>query len=282
MATRDEDGQGMKTGMSASDPFREQGWQIIADVLSPAQAREATDRLWAAAAESRRRGVDTHMPVLDPNAHNVRVFNLLDIDPLFRDLIRHPVALERVRSLLGDTFLISNFTANIARPGARSMPLHSDQALVVPEPWAHPWAMNIIWCLTDTTFENGATLYLPGSHRAAERSQLPPDPLAKLKPFEAPAGSIVAMEGRLWHTSGANITADQDRALLFGYYSAAFLRPQVNWNATLSAQTQAGLDADMRRWLGLDATANVDLATGVFDAAPKAGAPASAALKVPA
>ena len=256
--------------MSGGDPLIEQGWRIIPDVLAPAQAREATDRLWAAAAESRRRGVDTHMPVLDPNVHNVRVFNLLDIDPLFRGLIRHPTALEIVRGLLGDTFLISNFTANIARPGARSMPLHSDQALVVPEPWVHPWALNIIWCLTDATFENGATLYLPRSHRVTERSRLPADPLSKMKPFEAKAGSIVAMDGRLWHTSGANITANQDRALLFGYYSAAFLRPQVNWNATLSPEVQAGLDPEMRRWLGLDAAANVDLATGVFDAAPKA------------
>ena len=30
------------------------------------------------------------------------------------------------------SFLISNFTANIARPGSRSMALHSDQALVMP------------------------------------------------------------------------------------------------------------------------------------------------------
>jgi ectoine hydroxylase-related dioxygenase (phytanoyl-CoA dioxygenase family) len=30
-----------------------------------------------------------------------------------------------------------------------------------------------------------------------------------LKPFEASAGSFIAMEGRLWHTSGANVTADQ-------------------------------------------------------------------------
>ena len=165
-----------------------------------------------------------------------------------------------VRSLLGEDFLISNFTANIARPGSRSMPLHSDQALVTPEPWLHPWAMNIIWCLTDVRFENGATLFLPGSHRFARRSELPPDPLSHMRPFEARAGSIIAMEGRVWHTSGANITQDEDRALLFGYYTTAFLRPQVNWNAALSPAVQASFAPDMRRWLGLDAEANVALA----------------------
>src|SRR5262249_2655123 len=155
------------------------------------------------------------------------------------ELIAHPAAVEMVRSLLGEPFLISNFTANIARPGSRSMALHSDQSLVVPEPWLAPGAMNIIWGLTDVTFENGATLFVPGSHRWTTRAEVPADADRRLKPFEAKAGDFVAMEGRLWHTSGANITADQDRALLFGYYTRPFLRPQVNWNAALSAATQA-------------------------------------------
>ena len=60
----------------------------------------------------------------------------------------------------------------------------------------------------------------------------------------------------MWHTSGANVTADQDRALLFGYYTKPFLRQQVNWNAGLSAETQAQLSPQMRGWLGLDVNAN--------------------------
>lgn len=244
--------------------LREEGWCVVEGALSPEATAQALERLWAAAAESERRGLATYMPALDPNASNVRVFNLLDIDPLFRDLIRHPTALRLVRSLLGEEFLISNFTANIARPGSKSMPVHSDQAIVVPAPWAHPWALNIIWALTDVRAENGATLFLPGSHRFTDRSQMPADPLPLMQPFGAPAGSIIAMEGRMWHTSGANVTADEDRALLFGYYTAPFLRPQVNHNVTLSAQTQASLDPPMRRWLGLEAEANVGLAPEVF------------------
>ena len=84
----------------------------------------------------------------------------------------------------------------------------------------------------------------------------------------APAGSIVVMDGRVWHTSGANITKDEDRALLFGYYSADFLRPQVNWNALLSDETQGSLDPWMRARLGLDATANVRVAAHVLGPRP--------------
>lgn len=241
---------------AAKAQLKQEGWCVLPNILDDPQSAVALGRLWAAADESRQRGIATHMPILDPNDSNVRVFYLLERDALFRDLIQHPVAIEMVRSLLGENFLISNFTANIAKPGARSMALHSDQSLVMPQPWIHPWAMNIIWCLTDVTPENGATLYIPGSHHWQTRADVPPNAHRLLRPFEAKAGSIIAMEGRLWHTSGANITADQDRALLFGYYSRTFLRPQVNWNVGLSPSTQAELSPQMRRWLGLELNAN--------------------------
>jgi ectoine hydroxylase-related dioxygenase (phytanoyl-CoA dioxygenase family) len=76
-----------------------------------------------------------------------------------------------------------------------------------------PWNLNVIWCLTDVYFENGATLYIPISHKWQTRADIPEEPEKLLIPFEAKAGSIVCMEGRLWHTSGANITKDVDRAL---------------------------------------------------------------------
>ena len=239
--------------------LKDEGWCVIPDVLDADRTREALDRLWAAAREFERRGGDTHMPVLDPNASNVRVFYLLELDAIFRELIQHPVAVEMVREVLGPEFLISNFTANIARPGSKSMALHSDQSLVVPEPWLRPWAVNIIWCLTDVSFENGATLFIPGSHEWTTRADVPPDADKRLRPFDAKAGSIVVMEGRMWHTSGANITADQDRALLFGYYTVPFLRPQVNWNAALSPETQGQLSPQMQEWLGLGVTANTGM-----------------------
>jgi fumagillin biosynthesis dioxygenase len=245
----------------AQSKLHEEGWCVVPDVLSAETTVEALARLWAAAAESERRGHSTFMPVLDPNANNVRVFYLLERDEIFRELIQHPVAVAMVQALLGERFLISNFTANIARPGSRSMALHSDQSLVVPEPWVQPWSLNVIWCLTDVTFENGATLFIPGSHRWRSRADVPADADRRLRPFEARAGSFVVMDGRIWHTSGANITADQDRALLFGYYTKPFLRPQVNWNACLSPETQASLSPQMRDWLGLEVDANTGEAT---------------------
>ena len=253
---------------AAKAQLQREGFAILPGVLDRERCEDVRTRLWRAAAESERRGSPTRNIGIDPNEHNVRVFNLIDLDPVFIELIQQALAVDIVRSLLGPGFLISNFTANIALPGSRSMQPHSDQSIVVPEPRLEPWSMNIIWCLSDTHAANGATLYLPMSHRIAWRRDVPEDPRAGMLPFEAPAGSIIAMDGRLWHTSGANVTGREERALLFGYYSRDFIRPQTNWNAALSPATTAALSGQMRAWLGLGPAANMSLAAPLAIRAP--------------
>ena len=140
------------------------------------------------------------------------------------------------------------------------MPLHSDQSFVAPQPWTQPWSVNIIWCLTDVHADNGATCFIPGSHYWRTRADVPADAASRLIPFEAKAGSFVVMDGRVWHTSGANVTADEERCMMFGHYSASFLRAQVNWNVALSEGVKAGLSESMRAWLGLDLIPNVPAA----------------------
>ncbi|MDY7099709.1 MAG: phytanoyl-CoA dioxygenase family protein [Actinomycetota bacterium] len=232
------------------------GFAVIGGVLDRSEVDAVVERLWAAAAESERRGIPTRIEGLDPNAANVRVFNLIDLDPVFGELIAHPVAEAVATALLGPDHIVSNFTANIARPGSESMVVHSDQSIVAPEPWLEPWSLNIIWCLCDVRRENGATRYAPGSQRYTTSADLPGDLAERMVPFEAPAGSIVAMEGRVWHTSGANVTDDEDRPLLFGYYTKPFVRPQWNFPVGLRPEVQQGFSPTMRYRLGLDLALN--------------------------
>ncbi len=233
------------------------GFAVVPGVLDAPTAAGVFQTLLAAADESERRGMATYAEGLDPNSANVRVWNLIDLDPVFAELIAHPVADAIVAGVLGPDYIISNFTANIARPGSGSMKIHSDQSLVMPEPWLGAHCMNIIWCLTDVRPENGATLHVPGSHRWTGAAEVPDDLAEQLVPFTAPAGSIVAMEGRVWHTSGCNVTADEQRGLLFGFYCQPFVRPQWNHSVGLSPAVQAAMSPVMRTRLGLDAWQNV-------------------------
>lgn len=241
---------------AAREHLREEGWCVIPDILTEEENSQVLSRLWAAKEASEKQGDPTRIEFLDPNESNVRVFYLMQLDKIFLDLIQHPTAIEMVKSVLGPEFLISNFTANIARPGSKSMGLHSDMSLVVPDPWKEIWALNVVWCLTDVYLENGATLYIPGSNKWVYESEVPKNAKKLLKPFTAKAGSILVMDGRVWHTSGKNIS-QEDRALLFGYYTVPFLRQQVNWNAKLDESTKQELSPDMKEWLGLNVNANL-------------------------
>ena len=237
--------------------LQDEGFCVITGVLSPDELERARAGLDRAVELTRQAMGAKHDARLDPNEANVRAYNLPAADPVFLDLLRHPAAMETVEELLGPHALVSNFTANIALPGSGSMKLHSDQALVVPPPWHHPWAMNVIWCLDDVHEANGATRYLPGSHRFRTLEEVPADAMERTLPFEAPAGSFIVMEGRLWHTSGRNVTADEQRRMLFAYYSSDFIRQQANWTVSLPPEVQAGMAAETRALFGLGPAGNV-------------------------
>ncbi|KAI1261690.1 hypothetical protein F5Y18DRAFT_440339 [Xylariaceae sp. FL1019] len=233
------------------------GWCRILSVLTPSEASTVLDILWEAAKTNESRGEATHLPFLDPNSSNARVLYLLELHEKFRDLILHSTAIEFVQPVLGPDHIISNFTANIARPGSGSMALHSDQSIVFPEPWHDISALNIVWCLTDVRQKNGATMYIPGSNRWTTRSEIPPDAPSRLKSFEAKAGDCLVIDGRLWHTSGKNTTEDEDRALLFAYYTKPFVRQQVNWSAKLDSELRESLSEKLKMRLGLGPQGNI-------------------------
>ena len=60
--------------------LKEEGYCIFENVLSAEQVTDVRRRLVRAAEESERRGMPTYIEGLDPNAQNVRVFNLMDLD----------------------------------------------------------------------------------------------------------------------------------------------------------------------------------------------------------
>jgi hypothetical protein len=93
---------------AAKKQLAEEGWCVVPNVISPEKTKQVLDRLWKAAEESRKRGVDTYMPQLDPNESNVRIFYLMELDEIFRELIQHPTAVEMVKEVLGENFLVRN------------------------------------------------------------------------------------------------------------------------------------------------------------------------------
>ncbi len=92
-----------------TDQLEEVGYAIVPGVLSDQESDALVQTLWNSSAEAERRGLPSYVPSLDPNPSNVRVFNLVDLDPVFGDLLAHPTATEIVASYLGEDYIISNF-----------------------------------------------------------------------------------------------------------------------------------------------------------------------------
>lgn len=212
--------------------LKEYGLCLIADALDATTLGRAREAVYRAAEDDRRRSREVKGFALDGNEHNQRVWNLLNRDPVFADLAEHPLAIHLVREILGWPALLSNISANITEPGADRGVAHADQVFV-PEPWPErPQGINVAWCLDDFTRENGATEVVVGSHRW-HRGPTEADAGVPMIPVEAPAGSVLAFESRIWHRSGANTSAGCRRAAVFPFYTTTVYRTQENWFLSL-------------------------------------------------
>jgi ectoine hydroxylase-related dioxygenase (phytanoyl-CoA dioxygenase family) len=204
------------------------GLCVLSDVLTGETLAAVRDALYRAADSDRRRGREVKFAGDYPDDNtNQRVWNLPSRDPVFLDLVEHPLALMFVREAIGWPALLSNISANITGPGGGEMFLHADQTYM-PQPWSGIQGVNVIWCVDDFTEENGATRVVPGSHQL-NRAPTAEDQVVGTVPLEAPAGAMVVMEGRVWHKTGNNRTPDHTRAGIFGWYTLPIYLPQENW-----------------------------------------------------
>jgi len=222
----------------AKRDIKHYGLCIFEDALTPDQLKRARDAFYHAADEDRRRGREKKFGLdYDDDDSNQRVWNLLSRDPIFSDLVEHPIALELVKSVLGWPCLLGNISGNLTGPGGGEMVLHADQ-IFVPTPWPdEPQGCNVAWCLDDFTEENGATRMAPMSHLR----HYPPgegDQTIDTVPMEAKAGSMVVFESRVWHKTGNNVTKDQRRAGAFAWYTKTIYRTQENWFLSLDPRVR--------------------------------------------
>ena len=173
-----------------------------------------------------------HVSELNLNGSLQRVWNLINKHRVFQELIQRSIILETMEELfdrdtLHNKFTLSSLQANIIGPGGAEQRLHTDTP--IPEPFP-PWMIqaNTVWLLDDFTENNGATWYLPGSHKFGtkprEHDQSRSD-LVQLKGIKK--GSVSIHSGYLWHKSGENRT-DKDRIVLLGSFAASYVRDLSN------------------------------------------------------
>ncbi|HUA29349.1 MAG TPA: phytanoyl-CoA dioxygenase family protein [Streptosporangiaceae bacterium] len=153
-----------------------------------------------------------------------RIYALFAKTRTFDQAAIHPLVLEVLGQVLGHYQLSAPVGISIG-PGEQAQILHRDDA-VYPLPQPSPTVVvNTMWPLDAFTSDNGATRFIPGSHRWAAGRQ--PSPDDEVETATLAPGSVMFYLGSLWHGGGANHT-DRPRLGVILEYVAAWLRPQEN------------------------------------------------------
>jgi ectoine hydroxylase-related dioxygenase (phytanoyl-CoA dioxygenase family) len=190
-----------------------------------------------------------------------RLANLIDYDEVFQRAVGLPKLLACVAQVLGPDFKLSSLNARSARPHSEwSQPLHCDTG-ALPDARGNS-VCNIIWMLDDFTPENGATRFVPGTHRSHRLPQdvlddpLAPHPDERL--LTGRRGTVVVMNAHLWHGGTANRTSGP-RLAMHSFYCRRDQPQQQYQRRLLRAETQARLSPELRWLLALDDPLNDEL-----------------------
>ena len=185
-----------------------------------------------------------------------RIFNLIARGPLFRELVINEPVLSGVEAVLGDGFLLSGTTSMHIGPGETEQLLHADDGMVsLPRP--HPATMvTTMWALTEFTEDNGATRFVPRSHKnPAILPQI--DDESEVVSAEMPAGSVMIFHASTWHGGGPNSTKGFERYGLSIQYVAGWCRQQQNLMLGTPRELAASYPRKLQELIGYSMYRNV-------------------------
>ena len=178
------------------------------------------------------------------------VANLVNKGRVFLDLVERPETDELAGFMLGRNFLISSITGGMFHGTTKEpQPLHRDQGYV-PATAAFPAACNLFWLLDDFTPASGSTHVVPGSHRWRPEYQIKPPPREMSVQVEAPAGSVFAWEGRIWHGLGVNTNGEPRRSVTT-FFCLPWMRQQENWGVSCLQEVLDDASPKLRARLGM-------------------------------
>jgi len=170
----------------------------------------------------------------------------------FWKLIAHPITLEVCDTLLREgsyenkeRYQLQSTQARTIRGIEEGQQLHIDSKIPGLQ---YSLAVVVGWALTDFTETNGATRFVPGSHR---RQTFPPQGHSEESEVIAtcPAGSMIIFTGGVWHGS-KNKTDETTRTGMFCTYSRWFMRQNYRISKAIPKAIRDKFNEDMTELSG--------------------------------
>jgi ectoine hydroxylase-related dioxygenase (phytanoyl-CoA dioxygenase family) len=251
------------------DAIATDGWTIVENAISP----ELVDAL----TEDLERLERVYEIVPSPNvfegANTLRVYNLLALGAVWREVPVHVHVLPIVEGVLDRGCLVSSLSSIRIQHGETPQPIHADDQLMPLTKPHGPTVCNSMWALTDFTAENGATRIIPGTH-LADHSPNYGEEYPSIA-AEMPKGSVLIWHGSLWHGGGANTTS-ADRIGIAMNYCAGWVRQQENQQLGIPVEVARTFSPRLRELVGysvynmLIGHINKHSPVEILDAAPDA------------
>jgi ectoine hydroxylase-related dioxygenase (phytanoyl-CoA dioxygenase family) len=183
-------------------------------------------------------------------SQTTRVTDFVNRGPDFDAIYVLPPLLEICRHIIGADFRLSSFHARTLRPQTSAGNWHVDVQRGSKE-----WPLvGFIFMIDAFTPDNGATRFVPGTHRWRKTPEdSMPDLRADYEGRElacGPAGSLLVFNGSVWHGHSANRT-DRPRRSLQGAFIPAAGAAATDFAARMSAETRRRLGPTAQSILGL-------------------------------
>ncbi len=244
--------------------IHEWGYCLIEDALSPAQNELIYHRIVEQAQAERDMGV-AYLSNAQQN-----LWSLVNKGPIFvqcmthdTDAVQAGMVIEHLLDeMLGSGWHHLSYLANISFPGCYPQGLHQDQGLVGSYIFLDaPVLVNTVYVLQDVDEVNGGTLLVPGSHRhyiegKGTFGELPP-PIN----LEAPAGTIMLMDGRVLHGGAVNRSEDL-RYIITNSVVQPFIRQQESFHLTIRPDVLASASDKFLWRCGFQATGTRSMVEG--------------------
>ena len=224
---------GSELPVDAASELRERGFVVLRDAVASDRmerlANAYTDAVASATGDDIRIG-----------SASTRVNDFVNRGSAFDDLYIFPPLLEACCRVIGRPFKLSSFHARTLRPHTPAEELHVDVR------WdSADWPLlSFILMIDEFRPDNGATRFVPGSHRWP---RTPADSMADLRAYHAgqvlacgAAGSLLVFNGSAWHSHTANVSSGPRRSLQ-GAFIPRNGRAGTDFAARMQPETRARL-----------------------------------------
>ncbi len=219
----------MTNRLEPHDEFHKQGFTILTQVVS----NELTARLFDQVMTMNHQRRDSLQPATQFT--DQRLFNLLEKDACFVELLLNEAVLDVMERILGRGFVCSAFESNTIYPDVEfkydwhvDYPYNVEQNCLLENPLTDVLAVQVIVPLVDFTKDNGGMAVIPFANRTRPKRDCSHAEEVYANPRR---GDVLVGHPNYWHSSTINVTTQPRPAIL-----SQFIKPYVVPQNDLRAQ----------------------------------------------